>query len=79
MTIAQNRKNIRLIGALAIMSDKQISDFKNKYINYLSSLKVAKKNDKYGISYNGVYIKNRHVINFLEKILGCLTHQTLAS
>jgi V8-like Glu-specific endopeptidase len=60
-------------GALAIMSDKQISDFKNKYINYLSSLKVAKKNYiKYGISYNGVHTKNEHVINFLEKNPGLL-------
>ena len=59
-------------GSLAIMSDEQIRRFKIKYTNYLSGLKVAKKNEAYGIYTDGVDVTNQYVINFLKDHPGLL-------
>jgi len=59
-------------GNLKIMSDKEIDDFKQKYVDYLKNQKDidAKSTEpKYGFSNGGVYIYNKYVGDFLNYML----------
>lgn len=55
-------------GALEIMSDKEISEFRNKYIKYLKDKKNVKTKGtevKYGFRDDGIYYRNAYVKDFV--------------
>lgn len=63
--------NTRVVGygGLKVMSDKEIDDFKQKYIKYLQDVKNIKSKgteDIYGFYNGGVNTTNSYVINFLS-------------
>ena len=56
-------------GALEIMSDKEISEFRNEYIKYLKDKKNVKTTGTeaiYGFWKDGIYYDNEYVQNFIR-------------
>lgn len=56
-------------GALGIMSDKEISEFRNKYIKYLKDKKNVETEEteaSYGFRDGGIYYRNAYVQDFVH-------------